>query len=490
MPPAKPGRPISSRAPRATGIRLAVGLPFVFLAFSVSMTLVTVDVLLWRLGVWDPASLSAKEERIVRSTKLWAMALGGATALTLGGLLALGISRPVRRMVSQLEGSLPPDSAEIPAPRDVNEIRQLANTLNHVLLSFDKYVRTADIVRQLPDAVLTIGPDGEIRSANPEAVRLLGLAPDAAAWPTLAEALGTGADTERLLGAVRRTGGGHGPEVLRSVVLIRRDGEPVEVESTALRAAGDRGRDVVLTLKDLTRVQAIRGEMRRVDQLAAVGGAIATMVHEIAGPLQSIGTLTDLLLADAPPGSPPRLYLEKLRASVDQMHRVTDEIRTLTQVDLREPVPCEVHTLTSEAVWLVEARFRDKAVKVTREIPAALPSLPGDPQRLSRALENLITNAFEAVPAGGQVRVAAALEQTAGGRAIVVRVWNAGSYIPESERARIFTLFYTTKNRGSGLGLPIAYRSVVDHGGRIELQSSPEGGTEFAVVLPLPPAAR
>lgn len=483
------GPPVSPAAPRATGIRLAIGLPFVFLAFSIALTVVTADMLLWRLGKSDSARLSPAESRVIRSTKLWAIVIGGVGALTLGGLFALAITRPVRRMVSQLEKTLSPDSVDGREPHEINEIQHLANTLNHLLLSFDKYVRTADIVRKLPDAVLSIGPDGEIGSANPEAVRLLALAPDPASWPRLPDALGTGADTPRLLEAVGRARGGHGVQVLRSVVVIPRDGEPVEVDAAALRV-GDGERDVVLTLKDLTRVQVIRAEMRRVDQLAAVGGTIATMVHEIAGPLQSMGTLTDLLLAEASPGSPQHLYLEKLRATMDQMHRVTDEIRTLTQVDLREPVACELHRLTNDALWLVEARFRDKAVKVIREIGPGLPPLPGDPQRLSRALENLITNAFEAVPAGGQVRVTADLESTTGGKAVVVRIWNAGSYIPEPERQRIFSLFYTTKNRGSGLGLPITYRTVVDHGGRIELQSSPEGGTEFAVVLPLPPEAR
>ena len=168
---------------------------------------------------------------------------------------------------------------------------------------------------------------------------------------------------------------------------------------------------------------------------------------------------------------------------------MADEIRSLAQVEIREPVPCPVEQLVTEALWMTETRYREKKIAVAKRIPPALPPLPGDPDRLTRAFLNILTNAFEATPSEGRITVEVAEERASEdlgtGQAIAVRIANSGSYIPPGDQERIFNLFYTTKKKGSGLGLPVAARAVADHGGKITAKSSPEEGTEFTLILPI-----
>lgn len=236
-------------------------------------------------------------------------------------------------------------------------------------------------------------------------------------------------------------------------------------------------------------------EIRRVDRLAALGALGASVVHEIGGALQAVQTLMDLVAPRVPAGSPEHGYVAKIDAELERIRRLADEIRTLAQVESRQQVPCQLEAITADALWMAERRFeRGKQVTVVRNLPSGLPPLRGDPDRLHRALLNLLVNAFEATPDGGRITVSIAQAESipvpGSPRGLVARVANSGSYLSPAERERVFDLFYTTKTQGSGLGLPVVYRAVADHGGTVTVESSLEAGTEFAIFLPLDEAPR
>jgi signal transduction histidine kinase len=239
---------------------------------------------------------------------------------------------------------------------------------------------------------------------------------------------------------------------------------------------------------DLAQARTSQGEVRRADQLAALGALGATIVHEIGGAVLAIQTLVDLITPLIPQQSAEYSYGEKIQRELDRIRRLADEIRTLAQVEIRERVPCQVESLVAEALWTVETRYRDKEVVATKRIPATLPTLLGDPDRLNGAFLNILTNAFEATPAGGRITVEVSDEKAPAdlgvGNVIALRIFNSGSHIPAGDLHRIFDLFYTTKKGGSGLGLPVAARAVADHGGKVTVRSAPGEGTEFTLLLP------
>jgi len=281
------------------------------------------------------------------------------------------------------------------------------------------------------------------------------------------------------------------PTTFDRLTLWRRDGARAEVRGSLALADSEERSDVIVTVQDLARAHTLRGEFRRVDQLAALGALGASIVHEIGGAIQTVQTLVDLITPQIRPETAEFRYVEKIERELDRIRRLADEIRSLAQVELRERVPCQIETLVSDALWTAEMRFQDKGISTEKHVGTVLPPLAGDPERLNRALLNILTNAFEATPAGGRISVGVSEEKgtddLGGGAVIAVRIRNTGSYIPPADRDRIFDLFYTTRKEGSGLGLPVAARAVADHGGKISVWSSPDEGTEFTLLLPVEP---
>ncbi|MBI4610636.1 MAG: PAS domain-containing protein [Candidatus Rokubacteria bacterium] len=479
---------------RVTGIRLTIFLPLFLMGLVVAVGLWAIRLTTAAVGKSSISQLSVAEIQALRETAFLVVGVGGGGALLLGILLAIAISRPIRTLLKRSERVIPVSLPRAPVKK-IDELSSLSNTLNHLLLSFEKYARVSDIFDRLPEGILAVSPGGEILGANAEAQRIFGQGPDGLVGTRLADLVERGqAENDRFLGlwqrAVDRT-----PTTFSHLTLQRKDGTRVDVRgSLALsESPGGPGEEVILTVQDLARVRTIQGEVRRVDQLAALGALAASIVHEIGGAVLAIQTLVDLIASQIPEQSPQSRYAEKIQGELDRIRRLADEIRTLAQVELREPVPCQVENLVAETLWLAETRFREKGITATKRIAADLPPVLGDPDRLSRAFLNILTNAFEATPAGGRVAVEvaeeAAPDDLGAGRLIAVRIVNTGSHIPPRDLDRIFDLFYTTKKEGSGLGLPVAARAVADHGGKITARSSPEEGTQFTLFLPAARAA-
>jgi len=152
-----------------------------------------------------------------------------------------------------------------------------------------------------------------------------------------------------------------------------------------------------------------------------------------------------------------------------------------------------------QAVLLAESKTSRGAVAVTMDVPNGLPMIEGDHTQLCQVFTNLIANAFEAIEGRGQVAIAASLSATEPDpelgltsdppEAIVIDVADNGPGVPPALSDRIYDPFFTTKVKGTGLGLGIVRKIVDAHDGRIDLSSSPETGTRFRVTLPVSSSA-
>lgn len=474
---------------RATGIRLTVFLPLFLMGLVVAVGLWAIRLTSTKLGKAALTQVSIADLQAVRETTFLVVGIGGGVALVAGVMLAIAIARPIRSVLRRTERMLPKASG--PPVKKIDELSNLSNSLNHLLLSFEKYVKISDIFDRLPDGVLALTPDGTIHSANAEALRIFGGSGRDLTGTRLSEILEPGKAENDLLLGLLRTAAHPTPTTFDRLALQRRDGARAEVRGSLAMAEPGEGSEVILTVQDLAGAHTLRGEFRRVDQLAALGALGASIVHEIGGAVQTVQTLVDLITPQIRPETPEFRYVEKIERELDRIRRLADEIRTLAQVEVRERVPCQIETLVSEALWTAEMRFQDKGIATSKHVGAVLPPLSGDPERLNRAFLNILINAFEATPPGGRISVSVSEdkgpEDLGGDRVIVVRIRNSGSYIPAADRDRIFDLFYTTRKDGSGLGLPVAARAVADHGGKISVQSSRQEGTEFTLLLPVEP---
>lgn len=250
----------------------------------------------------------------------------------------------------------------------------------------------------------------------------------------------------------------------------------------------------VLQFRDLTPYERNAEQQRLRERLAALGEMAAGLAHEIRNPLAGMEILTGLLRRRLVGREEELALVNELTAELHRVAQtVTDSLEFVRPVALRsEPVdPVEV---LEESL----ARARSRVpfdVDVRRDYAETLPPLRADGERLEGVLTNLIVNAFEAMHFAGSapacvslgVRVAES-ESVFGAESdadMVFSVADTGPGIPAELRERIFYPFFTTKQRGSGVGLAQAQKIVAGHGGRLELESEPGAGATFRVRIPL-----
>jgi signal transduction histidine kinase len=146
--------------------------------------------------------------------------------------------------------------------------------------------------------------------------------------------------------------------------------------------------------------------------------------------------------------------------------------------------PTQVNEVVRSVLRVFHAQLQEKnQISVHTELAEALPEISADPDLLHRALQNLVLNAIDAMPQGGELTIRTA---TVGGR-IEISVSDTGSCLTPEECGRLFTPYYTTKQHGTGLGLAIVQSVVSDHGGKISVESTKEKGTTFRIELPREP---
>jgi signal transduction histidine kinase len=218
----------------------------------------------------------------------------------------------------------------------------------------------------------------------------------------------------------------------------------------------------------------------RSDQLKSLGTLAAGMAHEVRNPLASIAGAA----AQLRKGSHGEATRDELLRIVErESARLDDLVREFLEY-ARPPklvrTACDVNAVVAEAVALVTHSAAPRSVTVRVDAAPAAPAVPADPSRLKQALLNLLLNAVQASPAGGEVRVSV----VARGRGVRVTVRDDGPGLPEEVRGRLFEPFVTTREGGTGLGLPMAKRIIAAHGGTLELAGAAGGGTEARLDLP------
>jgi signal transduction histidine kinase len=193
----------------------------------------------------------------------------------------------------------------------------------------------------------------------------------------------------------------------------------------------------------------------------------------------SVETLRDALARDRPDFR--EIFEEGAQAigeEVRRLKRIVDEFSRFARLPAPELSPVPAEELVASVLALYPAP--PPGVELIREIEPGLPAVRADRDQILQVLLNLIRNAVEAMPAGGALRVTARRE----GDAVAVSVTDSGPGIAPEDLPRVFEPYFTTKEGGTGLGLAIARRIAEEHGGRLDLESTPGRGATFTLRLP------
>jgi signal transduction histidine kinase/HAMP domain-containing protein len=267
---------------------------------------------------------------------------------------------------------------------------------------------------------------------------------------------------------------------------------------------------ILLVSRNLAYLSRVQSTLAYSRKLVSLGRLTAGIAHEVKNPLNAMMIHLELLrtkiksgvLAVAPQpvvaagvglgltaaGQAPDpavqstlQHVEVIEGAVRRLDEVVQGFLKFTRPEDLHLQPVSIGELFEEILPLIEPEARGNHVKVAVDAPLSLPSVNGDATMLRQAFLNLAINGCQAMPQGGTLRLVAA---PATRDKVEIRVEDTGIGIPPDRLGKIFDLYYTTKDRGTGIGLSMVYRTIQMHDGELEVQSTPGRGTSFRILLP------
>ncbi|WP_243439264.1 sensor histidine kinase [Fundidesulfovibrio soli] len=248
----------------------------------------------------------------------------------------------------------------------------------------------------------------------------------------------------------------------------------VEARTHELREARDKITENLRTLLD-TQERLIRSE-----RFAAIGEAASRISHEIKNPLMLMAGFARQVRRTLDADSKEHEKLRLVEEEAKRLETLLEEVRDFTRPSAPKLEPLELNATVSDTLKLMEAELAARRIELHTDLAEGLPPVQHDPAQLRQVIINLVKNAAEAMPEGGRVAVTTRL---AGNSAEII-VRDTGPGLPPEQLKQIFNPFYTTKERGTGLGLSVCYRILQDHQGDIRAVSEQGKGCEFTVSLP------
>jgi signal transduction histidine kinase len=415
------------------------------------------------------------------------VALWGLAAVLASIVLAYASSRLVVRSLSRLNAVIDRISSgeegrhvdePTGAAREFAAIESKLSMLGHqyrgaVEGATELRSNVKKLLDHLEEAILLFDADGRLILAGGAAARILRFPVDAAAGRLMTEVFPANTPLGTLLREVsvldkgvheQRIGG-----LLVTVELI--PDSPSRVTRMAL-----------VRIRDAAGPQQLESQLELSARLDAMHRLIGSVAHEVKNPLNSIAVRLDYLQSWVIMASPEAE--EEIQVIVQEVNRLDRVVRNF--LDFTRPVelvrePLDMVALSHEVAELVQPDAERRGVSIHFESAQPSVSVCGDPDLLQEAIMNVVINGIEAMESGGQLGIAVSEADLQ----CRITIRDTGSGIPAGQREKVFELYFSTKEKGSGLGLPMAYRALQLHGGSIDLESEPGKGTSFHLKLPV-----
>jgi len=443
-------------------------------------------------------SLERMFDQIVK-TRLNLLLLG-FLAFVLGILGSIFFSRritqPISKLVRTTISAAQGDLDQVIDIRTRDEIEELGKNFNHMIQQIRLHrnelesrlreisslkAYTDNILSSMINGLITIDLEKTIITLNEMAERILRKKKGEIVGLSLEQALGGQHSLCQMMMETLSKGEG----IFRSELEISNEEKTLWLAASTSLLADGKGKKigVLAIFQDITEIKALEEKLRHADRLAALGTLSAGLAHEIKNPLSSIKTFVQLLPKKLE--NPP--FMEKFNTTVpreiDRINQLVEDLLELTRRRIRPMVNLDVNHLILQVIDLHGEEMTKRHIVFEDHLDRTLPSIRGDSEGLYRAFSNLVINAIQAMPVGGTLSVSSELEQLSSTIKITFR--DTGVGMDKETAKNLFNPFFTTKDKGFGLGLALTHKIIEDHKGMIEVMSELGKGTTFFLRLPV-----
>jgi signal transduction histidine kinase len=238
----------------------------------------------------------------------------------------------------------------------------------------------------------------------------------------------------------------------------------------------------LLIFNDLTERVNLEDQLMQAEKLSSIGLMAAGIAHEVNTPLAVISSNAQMLMRQMEPDDPRTKTLDKIIAQAFRASEIANSLLKFSRVGGSECSDLDVNRIISESLSLVDPMLKTARISVHSQLKPSLPPVYGNSGKLQQVFMNLIMNARDAMPRGGELTITTESENSA----VRVEVSDNGMGIPAEHLNKIFDPFFTTKatSRGTGLGLAVTYGIIQEHSGLIQVDSVVGRGTTFRLEFP------
>jgi signal transduction histidine kinase len=234
-------------------------------------------------------------------------------------------------------------------------------------------------------------------------------------------------------------------------------------------------------IQDVTEMKKMEEQMSNSEKLASIGRLAAGIAHEIGNPLTSIFSFVQIL-REIEHDEFKKESLHTIHFHINRISEILKQLSGFTKMPIGEAKECQVNEVIETSINLIQYDKKAREITIKKDLSPQLPVVTADCNQLSQVFVNLILNAIDAMPQGGELAVKSGMR----GDDIVIQFHDTGVGIPPEDLIKIFDPFYTTKEKGTGLGLAVSYNIVKKMNGTLSVESEIGQGTTFTITLPVP----
>lgn len=357
----------------------------------------------------------------------------------------------------------------------------------HVATIENLHIYIENILNSITTGIMTVDLERQITYCNRMGKKILKLDTDGCIGKKISDLFPPEHFLRQALTAVT-----HDPAASQAGDIEVRDasfaGRTINLNTDALYDQSGQESGRLAAFEDVTELRQLQKHTQHTDTMTLMGRLAAGIAHEVRNPLGAVKTCTQYLEKNSGLSEQDRHFIELILRETKRMEGLISRLLNYARPDECDAQYADINTVIDNAVELAALKANQAHVKIEKHYGLSIPGLFIDEKRLSQAVLNLLLNAVDAIDGEGIISVETAFAAELRKVRIVVR--DTGKGIPKELQEKIFDPFFTTRTGGTGLGLAIVQQIIFEHNGTITVESTPEDGTAFTILLPVSQRAR